>query len=277
MLARTSSVPRNNERLALRRRRIRRRFAVALLILSVMVGGAMLWGLQQKEVLISDIQVFGTNLPLAEHAYAAMEGRYLGIIPRASTFFVPDSRIRRAILETHSDIAAVSIFRNGLTGLSIKAEPRVAVARWCGLVPSAEVEEYCYVFDGNGYVFGPATIVTDTLNIARLYAPLEGDGLEPLRGTIAATEHLPSVFDFARQIGTLGTRVDAVIIRGDEVDDLLVSGTRLTYVLGHEQEAFTALVSAKESLNLADGSIEYIDLRFEGKMYVKRKDASVPE
>lgn len=231
----------------------------------------------QERVRISDIQVFGTDKPLADHARLAMQGAYFGLIPRNSTFFLPEQSIRRTILDTHPEIAAVSIFRSGLAAISIKAEPRVAVAQWCGLSPTRGVEEYCYVFDGNGYVFAPAASSTETLNIASLYAPLEGDGLEPLRGTIAATEHLPSVFDFARQIGTLGTRVEAIVIRSDEVDDFLSSGTRLTYVLGHEQEAFTALVSAKESLNLTDGSIEYIDLRFDGKMYVKRKNDSVPE
>ncbi len=270
MLARTSSVPRNNERLALRRRRNRRRWLFVFGIVACILFGVTLWGVRQEGVRISDIQVFGTDTPLAEHARASMQGAYLGIIPRDSAFFLPEQSIRRSILDTHPEIAAVSIFRNGLTAISIKAEPRVAVAQWCGLSPTRGVEEYCYVFDGNGYVFAPFASTTETLNIARLYAPLEGDGLEPLRGIIISNETLPSVFDFARQIGTLGTRVDAIVIRGDEVDDLLESGTRLTYVLGHEQAAFTALVSAKENLNLADGSIEYIDLRFDGKMYVKR-------
>src|SRR3989344_3267565 len=76
--------------------------------------------------------------------------------------------------------------------------------------------------------------------------------------------------DFARQLDTLGSPVTRVVLRGDEVDDYLVSGTRVTYVLAHEQEAFTALVSGRANFNLADGSIDYIDLRFDGKVYVKK-------
>jgi hypothetical protein len=49
------------------------------------------------------------------------------------------------------------------------------------------------------------------------------------------------------------------------------------YVLGSEQEAFTALVSAKDSLSLSDGSVDYVDLRFSGKVYVKRKEMLAPK
>ena len=96
-------------------------------------------------------------------------------------------------------------------------------------------------------------------------------GVEPLRATIADANALPAAFDLARQIGTFGSRVSDIVIRGDEADDLLASGTRVTYVLGTEQDAFTALTSAKSNLNLADGSLEYVDLRFPGKVYLKKK------
>ncbi|MDO8566972.1 MAG: hypothetical protein Q7R58_02365, partial [bacterium] len=62
-----------------------------------------------------------------------------------------------------------------------------------------------------------------------------------------------------------------IVIHDGEVDNNLASGTRITYVLGREQDAFTALVSARENFNLADGSVDYVDLRFDGKVYLKKK------
>lgn len=271
MLARTSSLPRR-EGLGARRKRWRRRLAIALLIFAVIALGAAVWGLWQESVRISRFEVFGTDAALEEYAFLATQGSYLGVVPRDSIFFFPERSIRRAILDDHPEIAAVSIFRSGFDGISIKAEPRIAIGRWCGLSPTPDVDEYCYVFDANGYVFAPAASTTQTVNIARLYAPLAGETLEPLRATIAPASDLPSVFDFARQLGTIGAKADAVVIRGDEVDDILASGTRITYVLGHEQAAFTALVSGKEKVNLSDGSLEYVDLRFDGKVYLKRKE-----
>lgn len=274
MLERRSLQERGSERLGVRRRRLRRYFLYACGVVALLLLVAAMWGLWQPAVRISNVLVFGTDADLGVYARNAMQGAYLWVVPRDSIFFMPEASIRESILVDHPELAAVSIARNGFDGLSIKAEPRVAVARWCGLSPTPDVEEYCYVFDGNGYIFAAAHTM-QTLNAAQLYAPLAGNVEEPLGATVAHAERLPSVFDFARQLGTLGPRVSAIIVRDDEVDDVLVSGTRITYVLGHEQSAFTALVSAKDKLNLTDGSIEYIDLRFDGKMYLKRKNEDI--
>jgi hypothetical protein len=223
--------------------------------------------------------MFGADQSLAELATEAMRGSYLGIVPRDSTFFFPATSIRAALISAYPGIAAISIFRNGLTGLTIKVDNRVAIARWCGLAPtdfaaagSAHgAEEYCYLFDASGFIFAAAATSTETLNPFSLYAPLTGETLEPLRATLAHASELPGAFDFARELATLGSPVTRVVLRGDEVDDYLASGTRVTYVLGNEQNAFTALVSAQGDLNLVDGSLEYVDLRFDRKMYLKKR------
>lgn len=272
MLGRASSVQQQgSERLAERRRLRRRRGIIAFCILLCVLSGTLIWGLWQNSVRISRIDIYGADASLTAYARNAMQGSYLGIIPRDSIFFFPESRIRANILTDHLDVAAVSIFRNGLTGISIKTDDRAPIARWCGLAPTPGVDEYCYVFDASGYIFAAVASSTQTINSFTLYAPLSGGTLEPLRATISQSERLPHAFDFARQLDTLGSPVAQVVMRGDEVDDFLKSGTRITYILGHENDAFTALISARDNLNLADGSIEYVDLRFDGKVYLKRK------
>ena len=283
-----------------------------LSILALVLFGAAIYGLWQPGVRISSVQVYGADSSLADYARQAMQGSYFGIVPRDSTFFVPTHRIRVAILAAYSDIAAISISRQGTTGLSIRPSMRTAVGRWCGstyspsLMPSSPTEgviPYCYFFDPNGFVYAavPETNasstppIPQTLNAFILYAPLDptrdrplaGDaseppvvsGVEPLNATLANASKLPDVFAFARQLADFGSPADAVVIRGDEVDILLANGwsrgdsrgTRVTYVLGHEQDAYTALVSARASFNLANDSVDYIDLRFTGKVYVKKK------
>lgn len=271
MLGRTPSAEQGSERLAERRRTRRRRGLVAFLILLLLLFTAAVYGLQQSAVRVSNVEILGADQSLAPYATSAMQGNYFGIIPRDSIFFFPEERIRADILADHSDIAAVSISRTSLTGISIKISIRTPVARWCGLAPTPDADEYCYVFDANGYIFEAAASTTQAVNSFMVYAPLVGGTEEPLRATIANSEALPHVFDLARQLGTLGSPVARVVIREDEVDDILASGTRITYVLGREQEAYTALVSAQPNLNLSDGSIDYVDLRFGGKVYLKKK------
>ncbi len=241
--------------------------------------------LHQPFARISHVQVFGAEEFLSDIALDAMRGSYLGIIPRDSTLFYPADEIRSDILSRDSNIAAVSLFRSGLTSLTIRVDMRVPIAKWCGLAPTPNVEEYCYVFDASGLIYAAADLAPDTLNPFALYAPLVGATEEPLghspatgealQATIDQSEKLPATFDFARQINSLGSSVTKIVIQNGEVSDILSSGTRVTYVLGNEQNAFTALSSARDSFKLGDGSIEYIDLRFDGKVYLKRKGDTV--
>jgi len=282
MSARLSSTEHGSARLAERRWRRRRRITVALSIIILISVAAVLYELRLPGTRISHVTVYGADQPFADIATQAMQGWYFGLVPRDSTFFYPASNIRAAIIDAHPRIAAVSLFRNGLTGLSIKTSERVAIARWCGASDGKSdfksessksdffSDANCYIFDASGYVFGALATSTQTLNSFALYVPLVGDTLEPLRATLAQAERLPGAFDFARELATLGASVTRVILRGDEVDNMLSSGTRVTYVLGNEQNAFTALVSARDSFNLSDGSVDYIDLRFDGKVYVKK-------
>lgn len=273
MSERPSSEVRSHERLAERRRTRRIRIRIASGILFCIVLAAILHGFWQSPVRISRVVVYGADQSFAALATSTMQGSYFGIIPRDSTFFFPAPSIRSGIIAEHPDIAAVSIFRNGLTGLSIRVDYRVPIARWCGLAPTEGVDEYCYLFDANGFVFAAADVVatsTQIVNNFALYAPLEGETLEPLRASLAHAEKLPAAFDFARQFAALGAPVVRIIVTGDEVSDVLASGTRITYVLGNEQNAFTALTSSRTNFNLTDGSVEYIDLRFDGKVYVKK-------
>lgn len=268
MLARASSERKGSARLAARRRTRRRRIVLAFGVLLFAVCGALIYGLRQEAVRISHIEVFGTDVPVESAAASALEGYYLGLIPRDSIFFFPEERIRASVLKADTGVLAVSIFRKGFDGLSIKVAERVPVGRWCGVSLGAGD---CYLYDASGYIYAEAT-TTAAVNPFALYAPLAGEASEPLRATIADADDLPSTFDFARQLAAFGSPVTKIVIHDGEVDDHLESGTRVTYVLGDEQNAFTALTSAHGNVSLADGSVEYVDLRFDGKVYLKRKE-----
>jgi hypothetical protein len=271
MSERLSSAPRGNERFVARRRSRRRRALIALCLVIVLLGAGIVYELAQSGVRINHVDISGADQSLAAIAFRQMQGNYFGIIPRDSIFFFPAGHIRAALLASDPNIAAVSMFRSGFTGLSIKVSDRVPVARWCGLTPSSGEDEYCYFFDASGFIYAASATSTQTVNNFSVYAPLVGGTLEPLRATIVNAEKLPAAFDFARQLNTFGSPVSSIVFRSDEVDDYVASGTRITYVLGNEQNAFTALTSARDTINLADGSLDYVDLRFDGKVYVKKK------
>lgn len=279
MSGRASSEGHSSERLIERRRRSRRRILAASVIFSCTLLGVLVYGLWQNPVRITHVVMYGTDQSLSSIALDAMRGSYLGIIPRDSAFFLPESYIRSLIMAAHPDIAAVSIFRNGLTGLAIRADMRVPIARWCRRADFKQATstpaQECYFFDASGFIYMRADD-TSTVNGFIVYTPppVPDRGLTsvtaPVGGTLPNADKLPSAFDFARQLATFGSPVSSIVFHEDEVDDYLKSGTYIGYVLGDEQNAFTAFVSAHTNFNLADGSVDYIDLRFPGKVYVKK-------
>ncbi|MDO8231616.1 MAG: hypothetical protein Q7T37_00180 [bacterium] len=282
MSVRPHSAARNNtERLAVRRRKQRRRVQVVGAVLFFVLLGTGIYGLWRPGVRISHITVEGTGMPLDMIATKAMEGSYLGIIPRNSILFFPSSSIRSDILAAHPGVAALSIARAGLSSISLKVNERVPIARWCGVSSEAFVGEGCYLFDANGFVYATATLPGEVELSAEkpltpfiLFGSLIDDGIAPIGATLKNADKFPAVFDFARQVGSSGSPIHAIVIRNDEVDFFIsATGARITYLLGDAQNAFTALVSAKGNMDLSDPELQYVDLRFPGKVYLKKRDA----
>lgn len=309
MSGRTSSASRGSDRLAARRRLRRRRVIIAFGIFLILLGAGIVYQLWQSAVRISDIKILGADQSFAEIARATMQESYFGIIPYDSIFFFPASRIRANIIAAHPDVAAISIFRNGFSSISIRVDNRVPIARWCGVASAAAlppdsagkevvptISGDCYLFDAGGFLYATATEAfftregispegvqaspDKTLTPFVLFSSLQADATHPVGTTLKDANQLPLVFDFARQLESLGLLVGTVVIRVDEVDFFLeastqddFTGPRITYLLGDEQNAFTALVSAKGQLKLSNPTTEYVDLRFPGKIYLKRTES----
>jgi hypothetical protein len=212
-------------------------------------------------------------------AEAPLAGTVWHILPHNSYFLIPDDAIRKAILSAHPELEAVSIAHSSLTALTITVTPRIALARWCGASISPNAD--CYLFDSTGFIYSTSTPASATstpldpepLSNIIVYAPLAGSSTEVIGQSVVHSDKLPAIFQFSRDLAQLGAVVKSAVLRADEVDLFIVSGTRITYVLGDEQNAFTLATAAFPQANLADGSVDYIDLRFtgSGRVYLKKK------
>lgn len=219
-----------------------------------------------------------------------MTGTYLYVIPRNSIFFYPQKKMRSMILDAIPEAAAVSLKRDSFSSLVLQTIPREESFIWCGTsIDTPNTDGSCFDADVQGYIFkqddAPAAgttasstasttpAVAKTREQVRVFGALDkdlADGQSPVRRYVAAAGNMANALKFVDAMRTLGAPVSALAIRGDEADLWLNGPTRITYVIGHEQEAADVAASALPTLNLTNGSIQYIDLRFSGKAYVKK-------
>ncbi len=239
-------------------------------------------------------------------AQRAMRGTYFHLIPRNSVFFYPAGSVRQALMSSDPSIAAVSLHRFGGNALRITVTDRVALARWCG-ADSTPAFQQCYVFDPSGFLFATTTPLTRQTTIVAtstatssvstqiaaavtapvssggstqpldsyvVYEPLATSTVGPIGVTLPNAAAFPQVFSFAQELTPFGSVVRIISIQNGEVDDTLASGTVVKYLLADATQALSALTAARQDINLADGSIDYVDLRFSGKVYVKKNTAA---
>lgn len=113
---------------------------------------------------ISKIEIFGVEVeaaPVMESAaWKAMEGRYVGIFPRASTLMYPDMAIVREVASSSPRVHSVKVSKSGLNSLAIAIAERTPEAVVCADLPDltesrlAESDR-CYFADARGYLFKP--------------------------------------------------------------------------------------------------------------------------
>lgn len=250
----------------------------------LVVAGIVIYLFWRPEIRISKVEAsgFGDTSSIESLASAELKGTYSGILPKNSFFFYPERAIRASILKRYPAISAVSVSRTGFDSIALKASERVSAFWWCGTPANLSAQEgNCYQADVEGLVFAPAAELSaeeaassTPSDMLRVYAELDGAGADdayPLRARVLGAGSLPDILRFARAVKTLGVPVASVAIRGDEADLFVPPSTRITYVVGHEAQAARSAEAAFKGLNLVDGSLVYVDLRFDGKVYLKRK------
>lgn len=280
------------------RRKEARKIALILwtLFLAILLG-VLLYTAWLPAFRVTTVEAEGPDpIGIAAVAKEALEGRRFLVLPRNSIFFIPENDIRERVLDAYPAVQAVSISATGLISLKVVAIVRASSFTWCGESVDAPAE-VCYEADAEGLVFAPtdrplesasSTLpaegeATTTGLFAKkapapsaesallVYGPLEGAENGLLRAHVTYASALPGALRFVKGMRALGADVRSVTLRGDEIDLHTLAGTRITYVIGKEGQASILAATAFPTLDLNDGSIDYVDLRFDNKVYLKRR------
>lgn len=212
---------------------------------------------------------------VAQAASNTLRGTYLFLLPHDSIFFYSPSKMRKAVLDAYPDIDAVSIHRSSFHSVSVLSIARASAFMWCGAsIDTPYADGSCYDTDVSGLVFAPASDqerqASSTLRVFGVLDVGAVGSSSPVRAHVVGAAAIPNALRFVKAMRALGAPVSALALRDDEADLWLQGPTRITYLLGHEDQAAQLAVSAFPALNLTDHSIQYVDLRFEGKVYVKK-------
>lgn len=218
---------------------------------------------------------------LVVHQYTM--GTYAYILPRNSVFFYPKEKVRAAILDASPEVSAVSLTRTSFSSISVETTPRAKAFIWCGVSVDTPIPDgSCYDADIDGLIFKKeqsdtaSTTASTTRSVhgeIRVFGALDRDipaGGSAVRAHMISAKSIPNALKFVDAVRELKAPVSALAIRGDEADLWLSGPTRITYVLGHENDAALLAASTLPTISLTDGTINYIDLRFPGKAYIGR-------
>ncbi|MDB5190154.1 MAG: hypothetical protein JWN49_480 [Parcubacteria group bacterium] len=252
---------------------------VFLFIVLVIIAGAF-YALWQPFDRIQTVQVQGPDSDIAHQiALTTLGGTYWHLVPRNSTFFFPSAKIRAAVLDANPDLSAVSFSRTSFSSLEIRTTARASVFIWCGTtIDTPYSDGSCFDADIEGLLFkiaDPSEVGTasSTTNRIRVFSGLDREidsNQSPVRAHVAYSSAIPEALKFVTAVQQLGVPVSALALRGDEADLWVQGPTRITYVLGHEKDAAELAASSLPNLALTNGSIQYVDLRFPGKVYIKK-------
>lgn len=264
--------PESKEPLKKRRKKTQKAFLIVFGVLAALLVAGLFYLAWLPAFRVSAVSADG---PHAEEVKAiaerSLQGTYALVLPRNSLFFIPEEEMRASLLEAFPDIEAISITADGLTALRVRTLPRAEAFVWCGTAP-ALADGACYSANAEGLIFAPVSPdVASTSEALRVYGALEGqDAPSPVKAHIGYASRIPEALRFVKAMQTLGADVVSLSLRDDEADLYTKAGTRITYVLGREQEAAGIAASVFPQLALNDGSVSYVDLRFSGKAYFKR-------
>lgn len=284
------------------RKERQKRFLVHVL-LGIALAAAVLFlvieVVQVQQLRITRIRFEGnTGIPNRELWNAMqphVEGEYGRLFSKRNIFIVPTKAIERELTERFLRLKEVDVYREGAHTLVVSSVERQPAGIWCETVAGGAAEADgttgsstgCYYIDGEALAFAPAPkLLGTTFTTYERAFPSQVIGAR-----LTAQDHFVVLRGFADSLASLGFVVQRATWKDDAID-LLVRATvtddayaRLVLkvpLVPPYDTAFSNLASVtrtpqQETPALVVAGIDYIDLRFEHKVFFKRNGALVGE
>jgi cell division septal protein FtsQ len=246
--------------------------AVVLLIVLASLVWGMSWVSYLPQFSIDSVSISGAEQipqPLIQNYVESIlhDGSHR-MFSRSNIVLYPRSVIEEAVESFFPRIKSAKISRESLlaTAITVAVEERKPFAQWC--------EARCYIMDEGGFIFAEASNAT-TLSIPTTHYVFRGgiaSSTHPI-GQRFALAHLPGILVLLELLGQAGFNPEGGSIDNDQ--DFLIpfaEGFTLKVSFGQDANTLTKnlqLVLSSEPLKGKESQLEYIDLRFDNRVYYK--------
>lgn len=198
---------------------------------------------------------------------AQLEGAYLKLIPKRFSYFYPESDIQN-LVNQFERIKDVNVERISLKEISITFDEYQPEALWCSLKEAKQ----CFFLDENGFAFAVAPDLSGGSLLRYYVSEREPEN----KSHPFATADYQNARQLAIFLNNHGWFVKTVEINSNrDAFYTLTHGGELKVTLAQPasdtMENLLTLTGSEEFSHLAPGNFQYLDLRFDTRVFVNEE------
>ncbi|MEI6191324.1 MAG: hypothetical protein WCP24_03085 [bacterium] len=251
------------------------RFYIILFFVFVIVFGLAIFSGNEK-VKIQTIIVSGNAAVSSDTVLAIanrdMAGRYWYLFSKANSLIFPRFQIKKDLLKEIKTIGDLSISWDNWQQISISIIERRPHSVWCG--NDMRISEGCFFVDKYGYIYSEAPSFSGSIFI-KDYGNISTSTSAVGQYFLFRQTYL-KVFSLIDNLDKNNIKVVAISFDGTDFRFVLESGPTVVFANKDNfdsafQNLFTAIQDKSLDLMAGAGNISYIDLRFDNKIVIGKK------
>ncbi|MCF7815539.1 MAG: hypothetical protein K9M10_02125 [Candidatus Pacebacteria bacterium] len=249
-------------------------FFGVLKLLLVVLGIVLIWYVTRLEFFtINDVVIRGgetiSHDEIRNSVNGELQGAYYLVVPKRFVYFYPHDRIVEVIEKTPR-IHNIEITHPSNKTLEVSFEEFAPHALWCIYEKD---DEPCYFIDVKGYAFATAPLLHGGTLVRHYVEDIDSI----MSGSVIEEAVLSDIDNFiARANKELGFRITSLVHTGVGDIKFFVNGGGMIYVakwkdLNQSFDNLQSVLSAKEFAHIKPGNFNYIDARFNNKIFVNEE------
>ena len=260
-----------------------------ILLASIVVVGIVIGIIRNQKYLFSSVSVVGVNTfhseDIVEFTHSYWNGTYLGVIPRSSTILFSKDRFQKQLIQKFPIIDMAYITLPTPDVLQINIKERTPAIVWCF------AENSCGFVDSSGILYGTAPEFSE--GVYPIFQSESNNNLQEKMGTEIiepnTMKRFISLFNNL-QSDTMNLSKTYFYTDGDvafSIDTLFgvytKNAAKLLGTVGQDDELFIRDLKTglnndafKKQFLENPKTLEYIDMRFKGKIFYKFTTSAKP-